>query len=68
MSFFYSDDPVMDAERHIEAQDEKLKKLPVCSECEQPIQDDHFYDINGEPVCHDCLNIYYRKEVEDYIE
>lgn len=34
MSFFYSDNPVLDAERHHAAQDIKLAQLPVCADCD----------------------------------
>ena len=66
--FWMTDDPARDAERLAEAQDRQLEQRPVCSECGHHIQADHYYDINGEVVCPECLENYYRKEVEDYIE
>lgn len=41
-----------------------LAKLPVCDYCEQHIQDDHYYEIDGEIICPDCLESYFRKENE----
>lgn len=49
-------------------QQRKLDKLPVCVECDEHIQDDEYYEINGEPVCWGCLIENHRKWTEDYIE
>ena len=65
---FYSDDPIKDFERRDEEQTKWLEQRPVCSECGQHIQADFYYEINGEAICPECLETYYRKEVEDYIE
>ena len=43
-----------------------LKDLPVCSECGELIHTDYYYDINGELICEDCMNEYYRKSTDDY--
>jgi formylmethanofuran dehydrogenase subunit E len=57
----WTDDAVADAERYTYEQDKKLDKLPVCEYCNNPIQDDYYYDINGEVMCEDCLDTFYRK-------
>ena len=62
---FYSDDPVRDFENYDRAQAERLARLPKCSVCDEPIQDDHYYLINGENVCPACLENEFRKEVDD---
>lgn len=64
----YSDDPVADFDAWDSEQAEELDKLPRCSECGEPIQDDYFYMINDEPICPGCLESDYRKNTEDYIE
>lgn len=51
-------------ERHEREQERWLAKLPVCDYCEQHIQDDHYYEIDGEIICPDCLESYFRKENE----
>ena len=61
---FYSDDPIRDFERHDREQAKWLEKLPVCDYCGEPIQDDHYYLINGDNVCKDCLETEFRKDVE----
>lgn len=68
MSFFYSDDPVRDAERYAAEQDRQLDRLPECSECGHPIQSQHYFLINDEIICTNCLIQNYRKDTEDYIE
>lgn len=65
---FYTDDPGLDFLRHDAEQERELKKLPVCADCGEPVQDDHYYDINGEVICPDCMEANYRKRTEDYVE
>lgn len=43
----------------------ELEARPKCSECDEHIQDDYCYEINGEVICEHCLNAYYRKSVEE---
>lgn len=40
-----------------------LAKLPVCDNCERPIQDEYYYYINGENICEECLRNNYKREV-----
>lgn len=63
---FYTDDPIADFNRHCDEQEEWLQSRPVCSECDEPIQDEHCYEINDELVCEECLKHYHRKWTEDY--
>lgn len=55
-----------------EAQDiereRRRARLPVCETCGEPIQDEHFYDINDEFICEECLKNNFRKNTEDYCE
>lgn len=67
MGFFYTDDPVADAERHLAEQDRQLEKLPVCDYCDEAIQDEYFFMIDDEPICKACLIHNFRKRVEDYV-
>ena len=64
----FSDDPVRDAEQYYARQDRELERRPVCDECGHHIQADHFYWNDGKRICPECLETYYRKEVEDYME
>lgn len=54
-------------EHHDAEQQRRLEKLPVCSDCGEPIQDEHYFLINDEPICEDCLYNNYRKAIEDYV-
>lgn len=51
-------------EIHEANRERALAKLPVCDNCERPIQDEHYYYINGENICEACLRRNYRREVE----
>ena len=44
-----------------------LKSRPICVDCGEPIQSEYLFDINGEPICPECLMSNYRRETEDYI-
>lgn len=42
-----------------------LKTRPVCAYCREHIQDRYYYLINDNPICEDCLDCYYREEIND---
>ena len=50
-----TEDPVRDAERYYEEQDEWLNSRPVCAWCHEPITEEFYYDILGEKVCSSCI-------------
>lgn len=51
----WSSDPVWDWEQKCKADDERLKDLPVCAECGEPIQQDDAVFLNGEWYCDSCV-------------
>ncbi len=53
---------------HQAQQDAQLDKLPRCCECDEPIQTEHCFEVNGELICPDCMNDNHRKWVEDYVQ
>lgn len=55
-------------ERHERKQEKWLAERPVCYYCDNPIQDGHYYDINDEVICPDCMESHFRKEVDDFYE
>lgn len=67
MSLFYTSDPVADFERHDRERAKREKQYPKCDYCNQPIQDEHLFDINGDVMCEQCLNREFRKDTEDYV-
>ena len=54
-----------DPEREFDIRDAEearwLRSRPVCDICGEPIQEDHYYDLNSEIVCDDCLDSYLKK-------
>ena len=63
--FYRTDDPLADFDQYDTECQERLDKLPKCADCGEPIQDDHYYLINGENICPDCLESGYRRENDD---
>lgn len=53
---------------HEARQEREIARLPICTECDEPIQDDCYYEINGECVCPACLDNNHKHWVEDYID
>lgn len=65
MSLVFTNDPVADYERYSEHQEKALKIRPLCSHCDEHIQDEFCYVINGEVICEACMDRFYRKDVDD---
>ena len=53
--------------KHDSEQEEKLKNLPICKACGEPIQTEYCYGNNGKYICEHCLEENYRHEVADLI-
>lgn len=58
----YTDNPIADFNSWDAEQNRRLEQLPVCADCEQHIQDETAYYINGEWICESCMDSY-RREV-----
>ena len=54
-------------EQHEAAQEKALASRPVCSECDEYIQEETAYYINGEWICENCMDTY-RRCVDDFCE
>ena len=54
-------------ERYDAEQERQLHKLPVCEYCQEPIQDEHLWDIEGTLFHERCAEKQFRKLVEDYV-
>ena len=50
-------------EAHDAELERQLSELPVCDYCADPVQDDFYYEINGDVICEHCLDSFFRKEV-----
>lgn len=57
----WTDDPLFDFARHDAEQNKRLEQHPVCADCDQHIQDETAYYINGEWLCRDCISAYERE-------
>ena len=68
MTYFRIGDPHDDFDRHDRDLARKEARLPVCERCLKRISDDFYWDMEGEILCEDCMNIRYRKYTEDFIE
>lgn len=66
----YTDDPVRDFDRYDMEQARREARLPVCEnrKCGKRINDDFYWEIDGEILCEKCMNLRHRKYTEDYIE
>lgn len=60
---YRSDDPNADFDRWDADRERRLAELPECDYCGDPIQDDFYYEINGDIICRGCLDRNFRKEV-----
>lgn len=70
MPRFYSDDPVRDFDRYDMAMAQREARLPQCENrgCRHPrIQDEMFFDIEGEILCENCMRDRYGRSTEDFI-
>ena len=54
----WTDDPLADFEAHDAEQEEALRRLPVCYDCGEHIQDEYYYCIGGKNICPSCLEDY----------
>lgn len=64
--FGFTDNPVADFNRHDREQERAASKLPKCVYCRQRIDEDTYYDIDGDCVCYECLNKHYKKWTDEY--
>lgn len=51
----WTGNPVRDYDRYDYYNAKMQSRLPVCDECGEPIQEDFYYELNGEKVCDCCL-------------
>lgn len=69
MSYFSpTNDPVSDFNRYDAMQQRELERCPKCDYCDEHITADNYYDLDGDIVCEDCLDRYFKRFTDDYIE
>lgn len=67
MSFFYSDNPVRDAERYAAEQDRWIESCPICAKCGSRICDERLWNVYGELYHVDCAEELFSEETEDHM-
>lgn len=65
---YYSNDPVADAERYEAEKEEYIKKYPICCNCKEHILDDFCYYIDEEFYCIECMERYFKKQTDYFID
>lgn len=59
----WTDNPIADAAAYDADCERWAARRPVCDECGEHIQDDHFYRFNGMIICPECM-----KDHKEYID
>ncbi len=69
MPIMYSSDPVRDFEEHDREAEKWLNSRPICDMCGHHIQEDYYFDADGDTLCERCFNEYFvRDNFLKYIE
>ena len=63
-----TDDPLRDFDAWDREREAELSRLPKCEKCNNPIQDDYYYDIEGDILCGDCVDDLYKLPVDIYYD
>ena len=63
---YRTNDPAADFRAWDREQSRMLERLPVCADCEEPIQSSHGYFIDDRWICPECLRDCYRKDIDFY--
>mgnify|MGYP002517669099 CR=1 FL=1 len=53
---YISDNPIADFNRWDAEQEKALESLPKCDICHEPIQEEHYYKIDGKNWCETCVD------------
>lgn len=64
----YTSDPVADAERYYNEQDDYYRRLPSCAYCGQKITDKTCFQLEGETICTSCMDDSYLVDVEELMD
>lgn len=61
-------DPYDEFEAYSNRQEIKLSKCPKCALCDEPIQDEYGYRLDGNLYCWDCALEWLRDVAAEYID
>lgn len=59
----FTDDPISDFHEYDAECEDWLYSRPICDICDEHIQDDFYFEINGEKICECCMNENFRKVI-----
>lgn len=54
-------------DRHERDRERQLEERPMCSNCQEHIQDERAFYNDGEWICLDCLKRDFIRDVEDFV-
>lgn len=68
MSYFRRGDPEDDFD-HLDLEEAMYHaRLPICEKCKNTIEEEDYYEIDGEILCEDCMKEKYGRSCRDYAE
>ena len=69
MRYFRTGDPEADFHRQDMEQARREARLPICENkrCKKVINEEWYYDVDGEILCEECLLARFRRSTEDYV-
>lgn len=62
----FTDDPLRDFHNHDAEQERQLERLPKCSRCGNPIQQDNVVCIGGRLYCDSCIEDF-THDIEEFM-
>ena len=65
--YFRTDDPLRDFARYDAMMADREAKLPQCEDCGNPINDDIYFNVEGEFLCEKCMHERYARNTEDWL-
>lgn len=65
--FFRSGDPDRDFDRYDMEMSRREERLPQCEKCGKHINDDIYFEIDGEILCESCMHDRYARSTEDWL-
>ena len=64
---FRTDDPLRDFDRYDAEMAAREAMLPQCEVCGEHINDDIYFEIDGEILCEKCMHDRYARSTEDWL-
>ena len=67
MKYFRHGDPLDDFDYLDRRRAEREAKLPQCEKCGRHIDDDTYFEVDGEILCEGCMHDLYARSTEDWL-